>query len=127
MVNLLINNFIDGRHGCYLAYVTQSNLLALVDDAGDAGGPFAGSLSLGDIGTVKNSQCTVGLVSASSVGNSLTLTLNITLTSPSSGNQILFTAARDLAGGNNTDWQALGTGLFRSGSGSRNSGPPSCF
>jgi hypothetical protein len=108
VVNLLINNFIDGRHGCYLAYVAQSNLLVLVNDAGDAGGPFSGSLSLGDTGNIRNTQCTVGLLSASSVGNSLTLTLNITLTSPSSGNQILFVAARDLTGGNNTDWQALG-------------------
>ena len=32
IINVLVNDFIDGRHGCYLAYIAQYHLLALVDD-----------------------------------------------------------------------------------------------
>ena len=109
IINVLVNDFIDGRHGCYLAYIAQSRLLVLVDDAGDAGGPFAGSLTLGDSGSISNGQCTVGLVSAPASGSTLSLTLNIAYKVPFIGNRIMFVAARDPVGGNNTDWQALGT------------------
>jgi len=54
VVNVLINNFLDGRQACYLAYVVSPGFLLLVDDAGDAGGPFAGS---------QNSQCAASLAS----------------------------------------------------------------
>src|SRR5579859_4903361 len=42
VVNILINDALDGRHACYLAF-TGGNTLNLVDDAGDAAGPFATS------------------------------------------------------------------------------------
>src|SRR5437016_10486620 len=65
VLNVLINNFLDGRHACYLAYVVASSTLYLVDDAGDAGGPYAGSVALGNPGTtIQNSQCAVNLLSA---------------------------------------------------------------
>jgi hypothetical protein len=73
------------------------------------GGPFAGSLVLGGGGTISNSQCTVGLVSAVPSGNTLTLALNIAFKPAFNGNRILFVAARDPNGANNTDWQSLGT------------------
>ena len=34
VVNILINNFLDGRSACYLAYSRPSNVLYLVDDTG---------------------------------------------------------------------------------------------
>ncbi|SPF56444.1 hypothetical protein SBA4_860023 [Candidatus Sulfopaludibacter sp. SbA4] len=111
IVNLLVNNFIDGRQACYLAYVASSNTLLLVDDAGDAGGPFAGRMVLnGAGGPIQNSQCVIGALSSAVLsGNTLTLTLNITFTANLTGNQVLYIAGRDAAGGNNTDWQAMGT------------------
>ena len=112
VVNLLVNNFIDGRHACYLAYVAASNTLYLVDDAGDAGGPYAGSMVMnGSAGTIQNSQCSVSGTGSSAAknGNTLTLTLNITFKAGFAGNRILWIAGRDGADGNNTNWQAMGT------------------
>ena len=110
-MNLVVNNFIDGRQACYLAYVASSNTLLLVDDQGDAGGPFAGSMVLnGGGGQVQNGQCSVGGVGSSALlaANTLTLTLNVTFKASFTGNLILYAAGRDTAGGNNTDWQAVG-------------------
>jgi hypothetical protein len=42
IVNILVNDFIDGREGCYLAYIVQAKLLVLVDDAGNAGALSSG-------------------------------------------------------------------------------------
>ena len=83
-----------------------------MDDGGDAGGPFAGSLVLnGGAATIQNSQCSVNGVGSSAVpgGNDLTLTLNVTFHSGFTGNRIMWVAGRDIAGGSNTDWQAMGT------------------
>jgi len=112
VVNVLVNNFIDGRQACYLAYVSTTNTLLLVDDAGDGGGPFAGSMMLnGSAGTIQNGQCSVNSVgsAAGKSDNALTLTLNVTFTAGFSGNHIVWVAGRDAAGGNNTNWQAMGT------------------
>jgi len=112
IVNLLVNNFLDGRHACYVAYVAASNSLLLVNDAGDAGGPFAGSIVLnGTAASVENSQCMISGAgsSATQATNTLTLTLSITAKSGLIGNRILYVAGRDGAGANNTDWQAIGT------------------
>jgi len=112
VVNLLVNNFIDGRSACYLAYVAFTNTLLLVDDGGDAGGPFAGGMVLnGSAGAIQNSQCSVNGVgsSAAKSGNTLTLALNITFKSPFAGNRIVWVAGRDQASANNTDWQSMGT------------------
>lgn len=112
VINVLANRFIDGRQACYLAYAVSSNTLYLVDDAGDAGGPFAGGMVLnGSPGTIQNSQCSISGTgsSAASSGNTLTLTLNVTFNAAFAGNRIVWVAGRDAAGGNNTDWQAMGT------------------
>jgi len=111
VVDVLINNFIDGRQACYLAYVASTNALILLDDPGDAAGPYAGSIAPGGSGSVQNSQCMVsGAGSAvSAVSNTLTLTLNITFKAAFTGNRVVYAARRDGAGGNNTDWQAMGT------------------
>jgi hypothetical protein len=102
---------VDGRHACYLAYAAATNTLYLVDDAGDAGGPFAGSMPLNGSGSIQNSQCTVtGAVSSAAFsGNNVTLTLNISFGAAFKGNRILYVAGRDRAEGNNTDWQAMET------------------
>jgi hypothetical protein len=110
VINLLINSAIDGRHACYLAYVVAAKAVYLVDDAGNAGGPFAGIADLNNnTGTASNSQCTITGQgsSAISAGNVLTLTLNMTFTAGFGGNKVLYTAANDTAGGN-SGWIPLG-------------------
>ena len=84
----------------------------LVDDAGDAAGPFAGTLLLnGAASTIQNSQCSVNGAGSSAVknGKTLTLALSITFKSSFAGNRVLWVAGRDVASGNNTDWQSMGT------------------
>ena len=109
---MLINNAIDGRHACYLAYAAASNALYLVDDAGDGGGPFAGGIVVnGSGGSMQKSQCIVngtGTTVTPTAGG-LTLAVNVTFTSAFTGNRIVYVAGRDAAGANNTDWQAAGT------------------
>jgi len=107
VVDILINNFIDGRSACYLAYSVPSSTLYLVNDAGQAGGPYAGSVALGNSATIQNSQCMVSLTSANGNGNTLTLTVNATFKTAFVGNKILYEAARDLEQ-NNSGWVPMG-------------------
>ena len=108
VLNVLINNGLDGRQACYLAYVQQSNTLYLVNDAGDAGGPYAGSLVLNGSGSANNSQCTISGVGSSMVasGNTLMLTLNMSFSQTFGGNKVVYLAARDTV--LNTGWQTMG-------------------
>ncbi|HYW48003.1 MAG TPA: hypothetical protein VE959_34380 [Bryobacteraceae bacterium] len=111
VLNVLVNNALDGRHACYLAYSRPTNILYLVDDAGDGGGPFAGSAVLSGAGSIQNSQCAVswGAAPVAAGGNGLTLALNIGFTAALGGNRIFYLAARDVNDLNNTGWQAMGT------------------
>jgi len=106
VVSVLINNFLDGRNACYLAYSRTAGVLYLVDDAGTA---LSGGLPLNGSGSVGNSQCTVAAASSSASGNGdvLTLTLNLTFSTGFGGNKAIYLAARDVAG-NSSGWQALG-------------------
>ncbi|MEZ5398490.1 MAG: BACON domain-containing carbohydrate-binding protein [Bryobacteraceae bacterium] len=110
VVNLLINDAIDGRNACYLAFVRSTSTLFLVNNAGDAGGPFAGSLKLPGTGSIANSQCTIAGTgsSVSGAGSTLTLTLNVTFKAAFAGDRTVYTAARDAAA-HNTGWRAKGT------------------
>jgi hypothetical protein len=111
IVNVLINEFIDGIDACYLAYSESSNTLFLVDNGGDAGGPYAGSMVLNGSGSIQNSQCQIVGAGSSAVGSgdTLTLTLKIFFFEGFVGNPAVYSAARDSGGNNNTGWQALGT------------------
>jgi hypothetical protein len=108
VVNVLVNFWLDGRQACYLAYVPVTGTLYLVDDAGNAGGPYQ-AMSLPGSGLVSNSQCIVrgNYSSVSASGTTLTLTLNIEFRSSFAGTRLVYLAARDTAGGN-SNWQRLG-------------------
>jgi hypothetical protein len=96
VVNMLINSALDGRKACYLAYAVPSSTLLLVDDAGDAGGPYAGSVTVGNAGTyIANSQCAVSLNSAVGCGADLTLMLTVRFQPAFGRNLIRYLAARD--------------------------------
>jgi hypothetical protein len=109
VVDILINSALDGRHACYIAFVPASNSLYLVDDGGDAGGPYQGT-NLPGVGSISNSQCSVnaGTSSVSTSGNTLTLTLSINFQPAFSGNKIFYLSAQDVSNGS-SGWQALGT------------------
>lgn len=111
IADILINDFIDGRHACYVAFVpsgASSGSVFLVDDAGDAGGPFSGIVLPGS-GTARNSQCIISGAGASvsGTGNTLTVTLPVTFSQGFAGNRVLFLAARSNTA--NSGWQAEGT------------------
>ncbi len=110
IVNLLINDALDGRAACYLAYQRVSpttGTLYLVDDAGDAGKGLLG-MAFPGTGTVQNSQCAISGTgsSVSESGSTLTLNLNITFKPKFGGNRLLYAAVRDAA--RNSGWKARG-------------------
>jgi len=111
VANILINSAIDGRAACYLAFVPSgpaAGSLYLVDDGGDAGGPFGG-ITLPGMGVTQNSQCTVNGTgsSVSAAGSTLTLTLSLSFSQGFRGNRIAWLAARNNT--ENSGWQASGS------------------
>jgi len=107
VVDILVNNFLDGRSACYLAYVVGGTYLLLVDDGGHPGGPYAGRVTLGSSAAIQNSQCSATLVSATGSGNNLTLVLTIAWSATFGGDKIIHMAGGDVLG-NNSGWQRLG-------------------
>jgi hypothetical protein len=107
VLNILINNYLDGRQACYLAYSRPSNALYIVSDVGDPT-QITGKVMDGT-GTVGNSQCTVALAGSSATGNgnTFTLALNLSFAASFGGNKVVYAAARDVSG-NNSGWQTMG-------------------
>jgi len=106
IVNVLLNGGLDGRNSCYLAFVLQTNVLYLVDDAGTRLLP---GIALGATATSGNSQCMVfgDESSVSGQGDTLTLMLKMSFSSSFSGSKIWYLAARDREG-RSSDWTPLG-------------------
>ena len=111
VLDVLMNSVLDGRQACYVAIVPSgpnSGSVYLVDDQGDAGGPYSAMLLPGSQ-TVSNGQCTIAGAGSSvaAAGANLTLTLAITFAPGFAGNKVLYTSAQDAR--SNSGWQALGT------------------
>ncbi|MEZ5356255.1 MAG: hypothetical protein R2762_26775 [Bryobacteraceae bacterium] len=109
IVNFLINRAIDGRQACYIAVIRATGQVVLVNDGGDAGGPFSGSIQIPGLASVSNSQCTVNasLSSVTGSGNTLTVTINFSFSPAFGGDRVIYMAARGPAA-QNTGWQAMG-------------------
>ena len=109
ITNMLINNALDGRSACYLAFDHQTNILYLVNDAGTtiAGMPFD-SQGRGS-GVLSNSQCSVDgtKTSVQSYGTQATLNIGLTFMASFGGNKIIYFAARDKEG-LNSGWLTSG-------------------
>jgi hypothetical protein len=110
LVDVLINAGLDARSACYFAFVpagSSSGTVYLVDDAGQAGGPYS-SLSLPGSNFAQNGQCTINGSgsSVSGAGKVLTITVSITFSRSFSGNRLIYTAAQDST---SSGWQPLGT------------------
>ncbi|HEY1754038.1 MAG TPA: hypothetical protein VGG72_01485 [Bryobacteraceae bacterium] len=112
VLDVLINNYLDGIGACYVALVpatASSGYLYLVDNAGDGGYVSGTPMLLPSSSSLANSQCAINGTgsSVSGSGNTLTLTLNITFTASFAGNKVFYIAARSPT--QNSGWQALGT------------------
>ena len=111
--NILINNFLDGRVGCYLAFDHQGQVLYLVNDTGSsiAGMPFDANGQ--GSGVLSNSQCSVdGLRTAINRNTGsptrVSLVVGLTFTGSFGGNKVIYIAARDKVG-LNSGWIPAGT------------------
>jgi hypothetical protein len=105
VANILLNDFLDGRHGCYLAYSRPMNVLYLVNDTGD--GLMPGILVTGS-GMLSNSQCSITDPRVSGSGNTLTLSMVINFGSGFPGNKVWYAAVRDVLE-NSSGWQTIGS------------------
>jgi uncharacterized protein YfiM (DUF2279 family) len=102
---VVVNSTLAGAAGCYFLYYPGSNLLYLANDAGTA---WAGSVTLGQSGSVQNSQCAVNAAASSASGSGNNLTLNVALTfQPAfNGSKNIYMDAYD---GADSGWQLQGT------------------
>jgi hypothetical protein len=113
VVNVLVNNFLDGIGACYVAFApasASSGYLYMVDDAGDGGYASGSPIALPSSSTLQNSQCTISGTgsSVSASGSTLILNLAITFNSSFAGNRVFYLAARNSSTGN-SGWQAVGS------------------
>jgi len=113
VADVILNDVFDGQSACYFALVPSTRTLYLVDDAGNAGGPFAGNVFFAPngtgSGTASNSQCTINGTGSSYTiaGTQITLTLNMTFTSSFSGNRTFYVGAQNVSPP--SGWQAIGS------------------
>jgi hypothetical protein len=110
LLDVLINARLNALNACYFAVIptgAASGTIYLVDDAGEAGGPYS-VVNLPGSGSAQNSQCTINASGSSVLGSGkvLTVTVSITFSSGFSGNRVVYTAAQDST---SSGWQTLGT------------------
>jgi len=110
VADVLLNNFLDGSHACYVTYSPAMNTVYLLNDAGTG---IGGSITPGTPTTVSNGQCTVnGAGTSSSIsGNTLTVTVNVSFSPTFGGDRIFYLAAYENAPGfsGNSGWQSVGS------------------
>ncbi|MBI4464276.1 MAG: hypothetical protein HY647_06185 [Acidobacteria bacterium] len=109
-LNLMVtmfNNTFGMANGCVTFYVRAANQLFLMNDAGTA---TLGPATVGEAGTLSNSQCSVDLGDSSALTSWRNLTLNLALsfTAAFGGTKAVQMIAVDNAG-LNSGWQMRGT------------------
>ena len=104
----LMNNAIDARQACYVAYYAPGNILFLFPDNGD--GNAATNIVLTGTNTIENSQCRISAQGSSVTtnGGQLTLNLNYTFKAPFAGFRAIWTATQNLAGTQTSVWKPVG-------------------
>ena len=97
-VELLINNSLASTNGCHVSYLRASNQLQLRSDNTLS---LAGVVTPGVRGYAQNSQCVISGIgsSVSGAGNSLTVTVNVTLKAGWTGTKNLYLRSQDAGSG----------------------------
>jgi hypothetical protein len=106
VTNVLVNNVLDGRAACYLAYDHVGRVLYLVNDRGtEISGMQIGADNRGS-GVLANGQCAVDgrqtylSERPHSMGPSVSLQTKLTYSPAFAGRKVVYVAARDKTGGN---------------------------
>jgi hypothetical protein len=112
VLDVLINDYLDGQSACYFAFVpatSTTGFLYLVDDLGDGGYAAGSPLYLPSTGLVHNNQCSIDGAQSSiaASGNNLAVSAAVTFASAFAGNKVIYSAARSSS--ENSGWQAVGT------------------
>ena len=109
--NMLINNVLDGRNACYLAYDHANQILYLVNDGGTIVAPMPFDSSGHGSGVLSNSQCSIDgtktYVSQYNGSTQSQVTIGLTFTGAFGGNKVVYLAARDKEG-MNSGWYTGG-------------------
>ena len=106
MARVIVNTSTSPASACYFLYYPGSNLIYLANDASSG---WAGWATLGQTGTLQNSQCTINAATSSSSGSGNNLTLNVALTfsvTAFSGTKNIYMDTYD---GVYSGWQQKGT------------------
>lgn len=109
IVNVLINNGVNGVGGCYLAYTP--GVIYLVGDAGD-------TLIQVQSPSVSNTQCTVHSAGTSStrVGNTWTISLDVEFNGAWRGGKAVYAALRTVGDSTpSSGWQSMGSWIHEGG------------
>lgn len=93
---ILINEYMDGRHACYVNYVGEDNSFRLVKDSGEG----ATQMQARDTGELSNSQCRLAGSGSSATlsGNRLKLVLDLRFDPGFAGKKQIFLASRTTSG-----------------------------
>jgi hypothetical protein len=102
---VVVNATLANSGECYFLYYPASNALYLANDASTG---WAGSITLGQTGTLQNSQCVINAAGSSSSGsgNNLTLKVAVTFQTTFGGAKNIYMDAYD---GADSGWQQKGT------------------
>ena len=108
LVQTILNTTLSWPGSCGTMYIAASSSLYLMNDAGNN---WMGPLTIGQPGTLQNSQCTLDAGASSANGSGTNLTVNLTLTfKPGfTGSQNNFTIANDVVNNLTSGFQNLGT------------------
>ncbi|HZU28599.1 MAG TPA: LamG-like jellyroll fold domain-containing protein [Bryobacteraceae bacterium] len=110
---MLFNTNSSPANGCEVSYQASVGRFYLLSD--NASG-WVGSVAAGGSGTLQNSQCTLKAATstASSSGNTLTVTLDLTFTAAFAGSRQVWAYVLDAAG-QHAGWAQVGSWLVGSG------------
>jgi hypothetical protein len=96
----------SGAGGCYLLYYRPSSTVYLTNDPATA---WQTPVTLGQSGTLQNSQCSLDPLNSSVSGNENTLTLNLSLTFKPAFNGTKSVYMEVFDGSANSGWQQRGS------------------
>ena len=103
----MISGQVSVSQSCYVVYVPETNAMYLLNDAGNS---MLGPTTIGNTGSLSNSQCTLAASGSAAVvsGNTLALNVSLTFSSSFAGTPNIYLYAQS-ASGQSTGFIARGT------------------